>query len=300
MAVDELIYAETYPPPDAKARVLRTERQCGGLAAIALIAAARLGAKCAYAGVLGKDALSQFAIDEMRKERVDMRYLKQRPSARPVHSFIVVDTKTGTRNIFCDVAGMIGADDHWPSAQVICSARVLFVDHFSLSGTIRAVRIARKAGIPVVADFERISGAEFSTLLALADHLIVSQTFAEKLTGKSNPIKAAQSLWRDDRKMVAITCGEKGCWYLDAAAPDMIQHQPAFEVKVVDTTGCGDVFHGAYAAALARGVESGERIRFASAVAALKATRRGAQAGIPSLSQVKKFLRKAHTATDGM
>jgi len=58
----------------------------------------------------------------------------------------------------------------------------------------------------------------------------------------------------------------------------------------VDTTGCGDVFHGAYAASLARRLPLGERLRFASAAAALKATRPGGQAGIPDLQAVARFL----------
>ena len=69
-----------------------------------------------------------------------------------------------------------------------------------------------------------------------------------------------------------------------------VQHYPAFKVKAIDTTGCGDVFHGAYAVALARGQDLTERIRFASATAALKATRHGGQAGIPTRRQVEKFL----------
>jgi len=290
VAVDELIYAETYPPPDSKARVLRTERQCGGLTAIALIAASRLGARCAYAGVLGEDELSRFAIREMGKEGVDLKYLRQRRGARPVHSFIVIDSARGTRNIFCDAARAIGAGDNWPTTEVIRGARVLFVDHIGIRGMIRAAKIARRAGIPVVADLEQDSAAGFPTLFALVDHLIVSQSFATKLTGEQNPARAAKALWVPQRKVVAITCGEKGCWYLEARGMAEARRHPAFKVNAVDTTGCGDVFHGAYASALARGKRVEERIRFASAAAALKATTPGARNGIPTRSAVEKFL----------
>ena len=90
---------------------------------------------------------------------------------------------------------------------------------------------------------------------------------------------------------MVITCGERGCYFLDAAnpAPKLL---PAFNVMAIDTTGCGDVFHGAYAAALARGLPLVDRIRFASAAAALKATRHGGQAGIPTLRAVNKFLKQ--------
>lgn len=70
----------------------------------------------------------------------------------------------------------------------------------------------------------------------------------------------------------------------------MVQHQPAFRVRTVDTTGCGDLFQGAYAAALALGATLSERVRLARAAAALKATQPGGQRGIPTRNQVDEFL----------
>jgi sulfofructose kinase len=127
-------------------------------------------------------------------------------------------------------------------------------------------------------------------LLALVDHLIVSLPFAEQLTGASGPREAVERLWGPDRALVAVTGGEHGCWYREAGAPTEVTHLPAFPVAVCDTTGCGDVFHGAYASALARGLGVAERMRFASAAAALKATRPGGQSGIPTRAQVEAFL----------
>ena len=77
VAVDDLIYVESYPPADAKAPVLRTQRQCGGLTATALVAAARLGSSCAYAGVLGDDELSLFTIERMRQEGIDLTHTRR-------------------------------------------------------------------------------------------------------------------------------------------------------------------------------------------------------------------------------
>jgi len=92
---------------------------------------------------------------------------------------------------------------------------------------------------------------------------------------------------------VAVTCGAKGCYYVTSENPAAPRHQPAFKVQAVDTTGCGDVFHGAYAAALARGMSAPDRIRFAAAAAALKATQSGgAQGGIPTLAQTLRLIRQ--------
>ena len=89
-----------------------------------------------------------------------------------------------------------------------------------------------------------------------------------------------------------MTSGAKGCHYLATGArtPNFM---PAFKIKALDTTGCGDVFHGAYALALARNLELKERIRFASAAAALKATRPGGQAGIPTLKMVNTLVKRS-------
>ncbi len=290
-AVDELIYVSAYPPADAKTRVLRRERHCGGLTATALVAAARLGAQCAFAGVLGEDNASRFVLDTLQREGIDVSHAVCRAGAKPIDSVIVVDEARRTRNVFFDVENVVGADAKLPSRAFIESARVLFVDNFGLAGMIRAARIARAAGIPVVADFEGHAASRFAELLALVDHLILSETFAIKLTGARDSATAAAKLWQRGRSAVVMTCGERGSYFLDSTTKSP-QHLPAFKVKAIDTTGCGDVFHGAYAAALARGLPLVERIRFASAAAALKATQHGGQAGIPTLNTVNKFLKQ--------
>jgi sulfofructose kinase len=290
VAVDDLLYVAAFPPADGKAQVHDRGRQCGGLTATALVAAARLGARCAFAGVLGTDPLSVFAADCLAREGVDLTHMVRRDDARPIHSTIVVDEARQTRCIFFDLEGAVGASPDQPAEEVIRRARVLFVDPLGMPGMVRAARIARQAGRPIVADFESDESPLFPELLDLVDHLILSDDFARRLTGAADPAAAAQALWTGRREAVVITCGSAGCWWLTAACEGRPRHLPAFAVPAIDTTGCGDVFHGAYAAALARGLPLEERLRFAAAAAALKATRRGGQAGIPTREVVEQFL----------
>ena len=290
VAVDDLHYVEAYPAPDAKVRVRKRERHCGGLTATALVTASRLGARCAFAGVLGDDEDSRFVLDALAREGVDVDPSVRRSSARPIRSTVLIDETHHTRTIFYDLAGTVGADTESPPADVITSARVLLIDHYGVEGMTRAARIAREAGVAVVADFEHHEWPGFADLLALVDHLLVARPFAEQRTGTSSPEEAVARLWDAGRQLVAVTDGSAGCWYRDAGSPARVIHQPAFAVPVRDTTGCGDVFHGAYAAALARGVGADQRIRFASAAAALKATRGGGQAGIPTRDEVERVL----------
>ena len=288
VAVDDFIEVEGYPGPDTKAQVIGRQRHCGGLTAIALVAAARLGGNCAYAGVLGNDELSRFILDCMKQEKIDVSWVRQRSSARPVHSNIIVDKRRGTRTVLYDLEHVVGAGADLPEEPIL-SCRVLFVDNLGVPGMIRAARVARQEGIPVVADFESDRHERFPELLSLTNHLIVSREFATALTSSRSPQKAVRVLARADREVTVVTCGADGCWYW-ARGWQVPKHQRAFRVKAVDTTGCGDVFHGAYAFALARSLPLEERLPLAAAAAALKASRGGGLAGIPSLRLVRRFL----------
>ncbi len=289
VAVDDLLYLDEYPAADSKVRIKRRERSCGGLTANAHVAAARLGASSSFAGVLGDDDASRFVRDSLGREGVDVTLLAHRAGARPIRSTILIDETHHSRTIFFDLAGSVGASPDAPSEEDIRSARILLVDHYGIEGMTRAARIARAAGVAVVGDLERDEWPGFHELLALVDHVIVSRVFALKVTGAATPQQAVERLWDASRQLVAVTCGEQGCWYRTGGDTQPV-HQPAFAVEAVDTTGCGDVFHGAYAAALAKGVSLREAIHFATAAASLKATRSGGQASYPTLAEVNRVL----------
>ena len=289
-AVDDLVRVPHFPDPDTKVRVTDAERSLGGLCATALVAAARLGATTAYAGILGTDDLSDFVLRSLDAEGVDTSQVDRVRGAGPGHSIIVVDP-SGRRIVYSDphrtVAAFARGDDR-PPAPVIRDARVLLVDHVRVAASIRAARIARWEGIPVVADLERDDDPRFPELLALADHLVIPVAFAERLTGASDPADALGALRAPGRATV-LTGGADGAWSHGPGEDDRPAHQPAFVVDAVDTTGCGDAFHGAYAAGLASGMGLAERVRLASAVGALTATGIG-QAAIPDRATVEAFL----------
>ena len=200
-----------------------------------------------------------------------------------------------------DLDGVVGADASWPPEDVIRAARVLLVDHCGVAGMIRAAQIARAARIPVVADIESAEDPLVPKLLELVDHLIVSRGFALKVTGEKDPARAVQAFWTPGRRAAVVTCGKDGCWYVSDQQPGTSRWQPALAVEAVDTTGCGDVFHGAYAAALVGELDVPAALRFASVAAGLKAACRGGQLGIPNRAAVESQLTKAfpeHTQHD--
>ncbi len=106
-AVDDIAWVEAYPPADAKVRVTRRERHPGGLTATALVAAARLGARCAYAGILGEDEDSLWVLEHLAAEGIETRYATRLPGAGPVRSIIIVGTDRHTRNVFSDASRVL-------------------------------------------------------------------------------------------------------------------------------------------------------------------------------------------------
>lgn len=288
VSVDDLLYVPHYPPPNVKVQVLRRERQGGGLTGTALVAAARLGVRCAFAGVLGDDELSRHAISELEREGVDCTLLMRRADARPCHSTIVVDQSTGSRNIFYTRDGVMARPIAQITPELVAQCRVLFVDSLDLDAALQGTLIADALGVPVVADLDFGEYDRADALLSHVSHLILPEDFALRLTGVRTAPEAVAALARTQRPCTAVTAGERGAWYAVAGGP--VQHQPAFAVPTVDTTGCGDVFHGAYAACVARELSVPESIRFASATAAIKAMYPGGRAGIPNWAGVEQFL----------
>jgi len=288
-AVDDLLYVRSFPAADEKVKVERSLRRCGGLTGAALITAARLGARCGYAGQLGTDEASQYIADNLTREGVDVSYAPRSVEAGVVRSVIVVGSDTGSRNVFFEGAGRIGAHDSLPSDRVISQSKVLFLDQWGMAGNLRAARAARLADVAVVGDFEEAGSPVFQDVLTLVDHLILSEHFARQITGRSDAAGAALALWRAERAVVVVTCGAGGCWSVSADSPGQVRHYPAFVVQAADTTGCGYVFHGAYATSLARGDPLAARIPFAAAAAAIKASTNE----IPRLKDVEAWLGNA-------
>lgn len=290
VAVDDLIYLDGFPAPGSKLHIAGEQRQGGGLAGTALVAAARLGATAAYMGVLGEDELSRFAIAGLEAEGVDCSAVRRIPAARPYHSTILVDQQTGERTILASAAGVTPPNPDEMTPDLIGACRILFVDHTVAATALRAAEVANRLGVPVVADLERIGETmPIPALIARVDHLIVGVGFARQVTGATHPAEMARRLARPTQAACVVTAGAQGCWYVVGGGGE-VRHHPACRVTVVDTTGCGDVFHGAYAAALARGCGIPAAITIATVAAGIKATRPGGRAGIPDWETTLRYL----------
>ncbi|HEX8834484.1 MAG TPA: PfkB family carbohydrate kinase [Abditibacteriaceae bacterium] len=289
LAVDDLLYVDEFPLRDGKTRVRHRHREGGGLAGTALVAASRLGVKTAWCGVLGNDELSRYSHEQLEIEGVDCSRILKEPDARPHYSVIVV-CSDGSRSILACNDGVTP----FPAAQMdeslLRPARVVFIDHTTGETGVAAASLAQQLGIPVVADIERVDAPYVPEMLPLIDHLLINLQTAKVLACESTAEDCVKRLMTPGRIACVVTDGAHGCWLANADSPHEVQHVPAFAVDVVDTTGCGDVFHGAYMACLARGEDVQAAVRFASATAAIKATQRGGRSGIPDRATVEAFM----------
>lgn len=153
-------------------------------------------------------------------------------------------------------------------------------------GAKQAFTLARQQGVPTLLDAD-VTPQDIAELIALSDHAAFSAPGLRRLTQldeTENALKKAQTLTNGH---VYVTQGRDGCFWLEN---DTLCHQPGFEVNVIDTTGAGDVFHGALAVSLGQKLPAADAVRFASAVAALKCTKPGGRAGIPDCDQTRSFL----------
>ncbi|NTV63662.1 MAG: sugar kinase, partial [Oscillochloris sp.] len=169
---------------------------------------------------------------------------------------------------------------------LISAGRALHLDLYTGEAGLQAARWARAAGIPVMLDAERVRDHVLD-LLPLCTWPVVSANFGRAFTGEAEPAAAAAALHARYGALVVVTAGEHGSW---CAHQGEVFHTPAFAISPLDTTGCGDVFHGGLLYALLRGDPPRHALRFASAVAALKTRAYGGRAGIPSLAEVETLI----------
>jgi sugar/nucleoside kinase (ribokinase family) len=284
VAVDDLIYVDSYPAVDTKVPVVRRARLPGGLSGNALTAAALLGGRTAYLGVLNKDELSNFLIEELKRVGIDCSQVIFDKEAHPIHSTIIVEIPTGSRTIFFDLSGFKQPPCEKIFPELITRCRVLLIDHTVLSAAIEAGKQAHVAGIPVVADIEPSNLNQLDAFLDQVDHLVIGVEMGRQLTGEAMPEKIIGKLQRSNFLAVVITDGRNGCYFSQEGGP--IYHQSALAIKTIDTIGCGDIFHGAYALGIAWGMSVTDSVRIATITAGIKASHPLGAAGIPGWSNV--------------
>jgi ribokinase len=295
MNVDLVAKAERFPRPGETINGETFYRGFGGKGANQAVTVARMGVPVSLVGRVGDDAFGAEMIAHHHDQGVDTAHVK-----------VVDDCPSGTAMIFVDaqaqneIVVIQGANDRLMpedvagAEQAIAGAALVVVVFDLLLDTVReAIRIAAKHGVPTIVNpAPALAPGTDVSFLKGVDVLVPNETEAEALTGVSCDApdfaeKASEGLLKIGAKTSLLTLGENGSMLADAEGT---HHIPAYEVAPEDTTAAGDAFIGGLAAGYRFFSDKRELIRFASAVAALAVTKKGAMASLPSRQEVDEFL----------
>lgn len=288
-ATDTLILLQHFPAYAGKVPFDEEILSPGGQVASAMVTCARLGLKTKYVGTVGDDERGRVQMESLRGEGIDLSDVEVRHGCPNQSAYILIDRSTGERTVLWRRPDCLRLEPSHIRPDMISSTRLLHIDGHDTQAVERAARMARQAGVPVTVDVDTVYHG-FDRVLPYVDYLIASSEFPGNWTSESDPFKAL-ALLQDEygMRVAAMTLGAYGAL---ARVEGKFVYSPAFVVNCIDTTGAGDVFHGAYLVGLLHGWDLRTVACFASAVAAIKCTRLGGRPGIPSFSEVAAFLRK--------
>lgn len=257
----------------------------GGPAAAAGIAVAGLGHAAAFIGRLGNDQAGQDVVRYLTARKVDTSQIRLIENQTSQVSSVIID-QTGERQIINYSSSTLNSDPSWIPEDVIKSSDFLLTDVRWPEGSEHALKLARKHNVPSLLDAD-IAPVDISHLVDLATYTVFSERGLETVSGIKNITEALKKIAESTKTWPAVTSGEQGSFWLEKG---QLQNCPAEAIEAVDTCGAGDVFHGAFAVAMAEKMEIREAMRFAGTTAALKCLSFGGSLGAPERAQVDRYL----------
>lgn len=286
-ATDTVMTVREFPALGGKERVVNSSMQAGGQVATALVACRRLGLKARYIGKMGNDAAGKFQLASLRQEGLDLTETQVVRGAVTQFGYILVDQATGERTVFWDRDARLALRPEEVNRSAITSARLLLLDGCDVEAALTAARWARSARVPVVADLDT-TYKKVETLFPYIDYLIASTNFLPAVTGQADPFKVLENMAAEYHVRVSgMTLGRDGALvYQDGH----FYYSPGFVVETVDTTGAGDVFHGAFIYGLLAGWDIQRTLDFSNAMAGLNCTVLGARGGIKSQAEAEELM----------
>jgi sugar/nucleoside kinase (ribokinase family) len=286
--VDYLLQVEALPKTNDLVTAVNPSWQCGGKVATAMAALGRLNAKAGMIGIVGDDKLGAYCLEDFKRHGVDISRMIIDPGKTTTFSICLAEQSTQGRS-FIGVHGtrrQLQSDDI--PEDYIQTAKYLHLCQM-IPAAIHGAKTARKYGLKVAFDGDLYEKA-IDDNLDLIDIFIASEFFYKQMfndPGLHGLEKNCFALKDRGPEIVIVTLGPLGS---AGVCGKKFFKIPGFKVNVVDTTGAGDVFHGAFLYGILQQYDIEYAVRFANAVSAIKCTRQGGRAGIPRLETVNRFL----------
>lgn len=285
--VDLAVNVDVFPKPNGGAGINALSWQGGGKVASALTAAARLGAKCAILGAVGSDDYGGFCQKDFQRHGVDTSNLLRREGETTSLSIVISDRETQGRSIVYRRGSAQPPAREELDGEILENCQWFFISHVT-GVAMTAVQKAKQAGAKILVDADSYS-SELVDQIGLIDVFIGSEFCYKVLFHDENYESNCKALCGQGPSTVIFTLGPQGCAGFSQDCGGF--RLPAYPVPVVDTTGAGDVFHGAYLAGALRGLNSIESAKVATAAACVKCTRMGGRAGVPDWEALQEFLK---------
>lgn len=289
-ATDTMLVVPHFPAYAGKVPYQAEVVSPGGQVATAMVACARLGLRAKYIGTVGDDERGRIQMESLRGTGINLDHVQMRSGCANQSAYIVIDASTGERTVLWRRDDCLRIDPAQITEEQITCARLLHIDGHDTPAVAHAAAIARRHGIPVTVDVDTIYHG-FDRVLPNVDYLVASSEFPAAWTGRSDPFEALTMLQEEyGMKVAAMTLGAHGAL---ARTGGRFIYEPAFVMNCVDTTGAGDVFHGAFCYAVLQGLGMRETLEFSNAMAALNCTSMGARGGIRGLEEIRGLAARA-------
>lgn len=286
-ATDTMLLVPHFPAYGGKVPFLTEMYSPGGQVATAMVACAKLGLRTKYIGTIGDDERGRIQMASLRGSGINLDHVQQRPNCPNQSAYIVIDQSTGERTVFWSRPDCLRISPEEITPSQITSAALLHIDGHDTSAVEHAARIAREHGIPVTVDVDTIYPG-FERVLPLVDYLIASSEFPARWTRIEDPFDALAAIQNEHGMQVAaMTLGPHGVL---ARAGTRYFYSPGYVVDSVDTTGAGDVFHGAFCYSVLQKMPLPEALEFSNAMAALNCTGSGARGHIATVDEVRQLM----------
>ncbi|HZU27029.1 MAG TPA: PfkB family carbohydrate kinase [Bryobacteraceae bacterium] len=289
-ATDTLILLPKFPAYAGKVPFEEELLSPGGQVASAMVTCARLGLRVKYIGTVGDDHRGQVQIESLRATGINLDDVEVRAGCANQTAYILIDRSTGERTVLWSRPGCLRLSPETITPEKISAARLLHIDGHDTPAVARAASIARQHGIPVTVDVDTIYHG-FDNVLPNVDYLVGSSEFPVQWTNERDPFRALELIQEEyGMRVAAMTLGAHGAL---ARSEGRFLYSPAFVVNTVDTTGAGDVFHGAFCYSVLQNMSLGDALEFSNAMAALNCTRIGARGGIAGLDEARALMHRA-------
>jgi sulfofructose kinase len=259
----------------------------GGCVPTALVALQRLGGKSAFISMIGNDWIGRKIVEGLEEERIYCGGIELTNNTLSPFSFVQVNKRMGKRSIAYYPGSSRSLKFDKKAKELIKRGKILAIDGFLPEEDLKAVKYAQGEGIKVMLDANKII-AGTKELLPRIDYLITSEAFLFEYSGVEDIEFSLKNIYRDTRPEILVaTLGEKGSvGFID----NKIVYLDSFNVDVLDTTGAGDVYHGAFLYGILKGWCIEDSMVFSSAVSAIKCMSYGGRQAIPDYSSTMDFL----------